>query len=391
MRDSATGSELSEQTDHIAWVTKFNAWLTGALLVVVIVALLWFIYFRLLRPLRSVENAMRELASGNQDASLPDVGRGDEIGDMVNALRVFRDNARNLSGISTSVIEVSREVANASREISAGSTDLSGRTERQAASIEQTAASIQQVAAAVVQNARNADQAKNFAVDARDLAERGRAVVDDAVQAMGSLENSSKKIGDIIGVIDEIAFQTNLLALNAAVEAARAGDAGKGFAVVATEVGKLARRSSDAAKDIKDLIMLGEGHVFNGVRLVNETGVALSDIVKAANGVATLISEIADANKEQAESIQDVNGSISQMDEMTQQNSALVEQYSASTKALENQATRLSEWVASLGGAEKGDASEPLRRPTALEPRPNAGHAEPTATRNDDDDDWQEF
>ena len=205
---------------------------------------------------------------------------------------------------------------------------------------------MEEISATVKKNAENAQQANQFTSDTRSVAERGGAVVGDAVNAMARIEESSRKISDIIGVIDEIARQTNLLALNAAVEAARAGEAGRGFAVVATEVRSLAQRSSQAAKDIKDLITNSSGQVKEGVDLVNRAGGSLKDIVDSIKKVADIVADIANASAEQATGIEEVNKALTQMDEVTQQNSALVEENAATAKTLADQSTAMDERVA---------------------------------------------
>jgi methyl-accepting chemotaxis protein len=302
-----------------------------------------------------------------------------------------------------------REVSSASAEIAASTTDLSQRTEEQAASLEETSASMEEMSATVKKNADNAQQANQSAGTTRDVADRGGQVVAKAVEAMARIEESSRKISDIIGVIDEIARQTNLLALNAAVEAARAGEAGRGFAVVASEVRSLAQRSSQAAKDIKDLITNSNSQVKDGVDLVNKAGTALSDIVESIKKVAVVISDIAAASAEQATGIEQVNKALTQMDEVTQQNSALVEQNAATAKTLEQQSKAMSDEV----GVFRVDEAED-ERPAAAPKRQAAATARParpaapkraglngggpvgrmhaalaTAVRNDPD--WQEF
>jgi len=238
-----------------------------------------------------------------------------------------------------------REVSNASTEISASTTDLSQRTEQQAATLEQTSASLQEISEVVRSNAENARQASASAGNACDIAERNGKVAARAVEAMARIEESSRRIADIIGVIDEIARQTNLLALNAAVEAARAGEAGRGFAVVAAEVRSLAQRSSQAAKDIKELITNSSGQVQDGVDLVNTAGAALSEIVASIKAVADVVSDIAVASGEQATGLDQVNRALSQMDEVTQQNSELVEQNAATAKTLDHEAQTMDEQV----------------------------------------------
>lgn len=313
-----------------------------------------------------------------------------EISDSINvALDRLRDTVETIRSAAI-------EVGNATSEMNTGSADLSNRTEHQAANIEETAASMEEVATTVTQNAGNAREASRLASDARDRANRGGEIVDDAVKAMGKIEGSSRKISEIIGVIDEIAFQTNLLALNAAVEAARAGDAGKGFAVVATEVGKLALRSSDAAKEINDLIASSEVEVKSGVELVTTAGEALDEIVGVVGNVADIVSQISGASQEQADSIQEMNTAIAAMDEMTQQNSALVEEYSASTRALEDQAQFLMRAVSFFS---VGNGASPVENnaPKEFSKRASgnvgriAGRTSDRTRRLESDDGWEEF
>jgi methyl-accepting chemotaxis protein len=248
--------------------------------------------------------------------------------------------------VGATIAEIKRagqEVASAAAEISASTTDLSQRTEEQAASLEQTSASMEEMSVTVKKNAEQAKLANQFAGETRETADRSGQVVAEAVHAMSRIDDSSKKIADIITVIDEIARQTNLLALNAAVEAARAGEAGRGFAVVASEVRSLAQRSSQAAKDIKDLITSSSTQVQEGVDLVNKAGASLSGIVESIKKVAAIISDIATASIEQSTGIDQVNKALTAVDEVTQQNSALVEENAATAKALEHQAATMNE------------------------------------------------
>jgi len=257
----------------------------------------------------------------------------------------FNATIAQLHDTIAAIAAATRDVANTAAEISSSTTDLSQRAEEQAASLEQTSAAMEEMSTTVKKNAEHARQANQFAVGTREVADRGGAVVGQAVEAMARIEDSSRKISDIIGVIDEIARQTNLLALNAAVEAARAGEAGRGFAVVASEVRSLAQRSSQAAKDIKDLITSSSSQVQDGVDLVNRAGGSLAEIVESIKRVVEIVSQIADASGEQATGIDQIKRALSQMDEVTQQNSALVEENAAAAKALELRSQAMDERV----------------------------------------------
>lgn len=246
-----------------------------------------------------------------------------------------------LTEIVGSINESSFKILGASKSILGGNQDLSSRTEEQAASLEEAAASMEELSSTVRQNSENAQQASELATSARSLADKGGSVVENAIIAMRNIEESSTKISEIINVIDEIAFQTNLLALNAAVEAARAGDAGKGFSVVAEEVRSLAQRSAQASKQIKSLIIDSNAQVVSGVKLVNDAGSALNEIVGSSKKVADIIAEIASASKEQALGIEQINTSVSQMDEMTQKNAGLVEEGTKASGDLSAQSDEL--------------------------------------------------
>jgi methyl-accepting chemotaxis protein len=293
------------------------------------------------------------------------------VSDYQGDFATLKNNANaTAERIGQTIADIKRsaeEVTSASAEISGSTTDLSQRTEEQAASLEETSASMEEIAATVKKNADNAQQANQSTAKARDIADRSGKVVANAVAAMAQIETSSGKIADIIGVIDEIARQTNLLALNAAVEAARAGDAGRGFAVVASEVRTLAQRSSQAAKDIKDLITSSNGQVAQGVELVNKTGAALDEIVAAIKDVAALVADIAGASMEQANGVDQVNRALTQMDEVTQRNAALVEENAATAKTLEQQARAMDERVSyfrladgQVAGATTAAAAKPI-------------------------------
>jgi methyl-accepting chemotaxis protein len=294
------------------------------------------------RPLRALLAPLHEVEGGNFDVVVPGAGRKDEVGEIASAVALM---AAQISKTLADIKSSGQEVASASAEISASTTDLSQRTEEQAASLEQTSAAMEELSATVKKNAENAEHANQSAITTRDVAGRGGQVVAKAVEAMAKIEDSSRKISDIIGVIDEIARQTNLLALNAAVEAARAGEAGRGFAVVASEVRSLAQRSSQAAKDIKDLITNSNSQVKDGVDLVNKVGESLNEIVGSIKEVAEIVAEIANASSEQATGIDQINKALTQMDDATQQNSALVEENAATAKTLEHQARAMDEQI----------------------------------------------
>jgi methyl-accepting chemotaxis protein len=307
------------------------------------------------------------------------------------------------------ISEAANSINTATAEIASGNLDLSQRSEQQASALEETAASMEELAATVRQNAANAQQANQLAAGAREVATGGGQVVTEAIGAMDRIESSSQKIGDIVGMIDEIAFQTNLLALNAAVEAARAGDAGKGFAVVAQEVRNLAQRSAQASKEIKGLISQSTTEVRTGADLVKKAGGTLDEIVSSVKRAADIVAEIAAASAEQASGIDQVNAAVTQMDEMTQQNAALVEESSASASALEEQALELDrlmgffhtgqptqqQQVAATVRRPAPPAKAPVRpKPSATKPRPvktldkaETGAKSARGSKND----WAEF
>lgn len=265
------------------------------------------------------------------------------------------------------IIESAESVNSAANEIASGTTDLSQRTEEQASSLEETAASMEEITGTVKQNSHNAANANDLSDKANKVARDGGKVVDDAVSAMNAIEKSSQKISDIIGVIDEIAFQTNLLALNAAVEAARAGDAGKGFAVVASEVRSLAGRSASSSKEIKALINESAQQVKNGVSLVNQAGDQLKGIIDSVEKVAQIITDIASASNEQATGIDEVNTAISQMDEVTQQNAALVEENTAAAQSMVEQAKTLEQLMSFFALDEQSQSKKSsLPKPNAI-------------------------
>jgi methyl-accepting chemotaxis protein len=270
----------------------------------------------------------------------------------------------NMANVVRTITKAAGEVRTGSDEISRGNSDLSQRTEEQAASLEETASSMEEMTSTVKNNADNAAQASQLALAARDHAERGGAVVKAAVAAMGEINSSSKRIADIIGVIDEIAFQTNLLALNAAVEAARAGEQGRGFAVVASEVRNLASRSAEAAKEIKGLIQDSVGKVAEGTKLVDESGVVLGEIVTGVKKVTDVMAEIAASSQEQASGVEEVGKAVVAMDEVTQQNAALVEEAASAAQALSEQATTLMQLMARYQTGDTSVSTAPQAPPS---------------------------
>jgi len=302
-----------------------------------------------------------------------------------------------LSEIIGQIRQSSVNVSSAADEIAQGNADLSQRTEEQASSLEETASSMEEMTSAVKQSADNAVEANRLADEAKIKAQEGGEVVSNAVSAMEEINVASKKISDIIGVIDEIAFQTNLLALNAAVEAARAGEQGRGFAVVAGEVRNLAQRSAGAAKEIKDLIRDSVTKVEDGTALVNESGNTLSEIVSAVERVTSMVADISNAAQEQTSGIDQVNTAVSQMDEMTQQNAALVEEASAAAEAMAEQSRKMSNLVGFFNLAEEGRSSAPIVSPDTA-PAPMAAPIAPPSSRTPggvdvsaSGDEWDEF
>lgn len=308
-------------------------------------------------PLQASTRVMQALAEGDLSQEMQ--------GEFAGEFAVIRDAVNTCSGNLKNMVNQIRDSAStigtSASEISRGNADLSQRTEEQASSLEETASSMEELTSTVKQNADNARQANQLASGARDQAEKGGEVVSRAVTAMSEINGSSKKIADIIGVIDEIAFQTNLLALNAAVEAARAGEQGRGFAVVASEVRNLAQRSAEAAKEIKTLINDSVEKVSEGTKLVDESGTTLSEIVNSVKKVSDIIAEITAASEEQATGIDQVNKAVMEMDKMTQENAALVEEATAAGESMDEQAQGLSELMEFFN---VGDASTNQTMPT---------------------------
>jgi len=300
-------------------------------------ALAWLLTRGITKPLGEALHIAETVAGGDLSQEF----RTERGGDFGRLLRGMGDMEDTLTDLVTRIKESSDTIATASSQIAAGNQDLSQRTEEQASSLEQTAAAVEQLTGTVKQNADNAGQANQLAKSASAVAIRGEAVVNQVVDTMGSINESSKKIADIISVIDGIAFQTNILALNAAVEAARAGEQGRGFAVVATEVRNLAQRSAAAAKEIKSLIDDSVTKVGAGSALVGQAGHTMQEVVTSIQRLTDIMGEISAASQEQTSGIEQVNQAITQMDQVTQQNGALVEESAAAAQSLRDQAASL--------------------------------------------------
>jgi methyl-accepting chemotaxis protein len=350
------------------------------------------------RSLTTLEASVKRMHNGDL-APDPKADAHDELGAI---LRLVGEMKGHLASMIAEVRDSSSLIDVGSREIATGNTDLSARTESQASSLEETASSMEELTSTVKQNAENAKQANQLVVSASDVAMRGGQVVGQVVDTMGSIKDSSRKIVDIIGVIDGIAFQTNILALNAAVEAARAGEQGRGFAVVASEVRNLAQRSAGAAKEIKSLISDSVEKVDAGSKLVDEAGKTMDEIVTSVKHVADIMSEITAASQEQSSGIEEVNRAIAQMDEMTQQNAALVEQAAAAAHSMQEQSTTLAKAVSvfkleqesavASRGIVRQSAGSPARAPvTARTPAALATRPGKPVAALRSGDEWEEF
>jgi methyl-accepting chemotaxis protein len=360
----------------------------GVLLVALGVVCATLISRSITRPLESAIGVATTVASGDLTTEFGAASR-DQIGDLMRELKGMNDELVKVVG---DVQHGAQSIALASSEIAAGNHDLSARTEQQASALEETAASMEELTTTVRQNADNARQADKLAHAASAVAEKGGAIVSQVVHTMGAIDSSAKKIVDIIGVIDGIAFQTNILALNAAVEAARAGEQGRGFAVVASEVRGLAQRSAAAAKEIKVLIDNSVTQVDAGAQLVQQAGSTMEEVVASVRRVTDIMSEITAASSEQSIGINQVNEAIAQMDEMTQQNAALVEQAAAAAASMQDQAASLAGVSAQfkLGAAA---VQAPVLRAAA--PRPAARIASAPAPARPrakaPDSEWEQF
>jgi methyl-accepting chemotaxis protein len=368
---------------------------------------------RVVQPVSETNRVIEALAGGDLTASM----QGDFQGDFA----ALRDQLNaSMSTLSTMVQQISSAagtINSAASDISEGNSNLNARTQEQSSALEQTASSLEELTATVKQNANNANQANQLAAGAQDAAEKGGQVVSAAVAAMTAITEASKKVADIIGVIEQIAFQTNMLALNAAVEAARAGDQGRGFAVVAAEVRTLAQRSASAAKEIKALIQDSQEKVEQGAKLVNRSGETLSEIVASVKKVSDIIGEIDAASDQQASGIDQINSAVAQMDKNTQQNAAMVEQATAAAESMTEQSLNMTELVRFFKVTPSDDSGEmraALRTPGVPKKsapkknakKPAAGTADshaggepmfstrrppPPAAGGDGDGDWTEF
>ncbi|MES2103719.1 MAG: methyl-accepting chemotaxis protein [Pseudomonadota bacterium] len=376
----------------------------GIVILVLGAAAAWIITRTISIPIKSAGLVADYIASGDLSHDI-EIKNSDEVGALLQSLKLMQTNLVNTV---TQIKQGTETITVASQEIASGNADLSSRTESQASSLEETASSMEELTSTVKQNADNARQANQLVVSASSVAVKGGAVVSQVVNTMGSIKESSRKIVDIIGVIDSIAFQTNILALNAAVEAARAGEQGRGFAVVASEVRNLAQRSAGAAKEIKTLISDSVDKVDQGSRLVDEAGKTMDEIVTSVQHVADIMSEITAASQEQSSGIEQVNLAITQMDEMTQQNAALVEQAAAAAESMEEQAVALAETVsvfkmaAGAGNhaarpvAIRAERTEPkvvasLAPPRAAPVKLAAAKTQKTAQASAVQDEWEEF
>jgi methyl-accepting chemotaxis protein len=322
--------------------TRNLMWALGCLAVALAAMVAWWITRSITAPVSQALAVANTVAAGDLTSRI-EAATQDELGDLLRALRRMNEN---LAATVATVRHGTDVIATAAAEVATGSQDLSSRTEQQASALEETASSMEQLASTVKQNADNARQADTLAGVASAVAARGGDVIARVVGTMDDIRTSAGQIGDIIGVIDGIAFQTNILALNAAVEAARAGEQGRGFAVVASEVRVLAQRSAAAAREIKELIGASTDKVAAGSQLVNEAGATMQEIVASVQRVTDIMAEISSATAEQSAGIEQINRAVVEMDAVTQQNAALVEQAAAASESMKDEAARLAQAVA---------------------------------------------
>ena len=379
-KKAAADSQL--QMAELRMATVKIAGVVVLLVVLGIAAGAFFLIRSMQSPLLAAQLMAERIAGGDLRVG-ETVQRHDEFGAL---LRTQQDMCRALNDMVAQVRHSADSIATASAEIAGGNQDLSARTEQTSSNLQQTAAAMEEFTSTIQNSASSAEQARSTASGAAALAQRGGEVVASMVVTMDEIRQSSQKIGDIIGVIDGIAFQTNILALNAAVEAARAGEQGRGFAVVASEVRSLAQRSGDAAKEIRTLIGTSEARVQNGIRLVQSVGESMDDIVKSVQNASTMISEVSEASVQQSAGVTQVNQAISQLDQMTQQNAALVEESAAAAQSLREQAEQLTQTVSmfrmdDLRSSQmhaKAAIESVAKRPTStLRPRPSGAARQP--------------
>ena len=397
------GSTFVDEYVREAAALRNGFMIAGAVLLALLtLALVWAVRSMVRKPLVQALAATERVASGDLTGKI-DARSEDEVGQLLHGLDRMQANLRRVVGRIHGSAEA---ISAATQQIAAGNADLSRRTESEASSLEETASSMEELSSTVKQNADNARQANQLAIGASEIAVRGGAVVGKVVGTMGEISTSSKKIADIISVIDGIAFQTNILALNAAVEAARAGEQGRGFAVVAAEVRSLAQRSASAAKEIKELITASVEKVDSGSKLVETAGRTMEEVVTAVKRVTDIMAEITSASAEQSAGIGQIHEAVTQLDQVTQQNAALVEQAAAAAKSLEDQAQALVVEVSTFRTGEAPPASRatmevlarvqssakaavpPAPRPKSL-PKPAA--AGKTSSDRGGSDEWAEF
>jgi len=367
--------EMQQQTERdqlqgiaASRVTTIRVGIFAMVLVILAIGAGAFLLIRSIqRPLRQANELAAHIAAGDL-SQRADIQRQDEFGDLLRSLYAM---SASLAGTVQQVRHSTDSIATASAEIASGNHDLSARTEQTSSNLQETAAAMEQFTSTIAQSASSAQQASSLAASATGVARRGGEVVTQVVATMDEINHSSKKIADIIGVIDGIAFQTNILALNAAVEAARAGEQGRGFAVVASEVRSLAGRSAEAAKEIKQLIGTSVEKVEAGSRLVQDAGTTMQDIVQSVQRVNDMIGEITAASTEQSSGISQVNQAVGNLDQMTQQNAALVEQSAAAAQSLREQAEQLAQVVSTfkLGGAQVPQRVASVAAPRAVAQR----------------------